>query len=177
VSGLTLVACSEFESPTKGYRDLAHAIRKYVHPEFIKANCEELFARLVFNIFVSNDDDHLRNHAFIRDPRLDGWLLSPLYDVVPRPGVAYERMLHLEVGENGKLATLDNALSFFSAFTATRTRAVDIIRRVWGEVREWKTSFEACGANGKLLEQVAGAFRELEHIASPELVQVIRNGG
>lgn len=176
VSGLTLVACSEFESRTKGYRDLAHAIRKYVHPEFIKANCEELFARLVFNIFVSNDDDHLRNHAFVRDPRLGGWLISPMYDVVPRPGVAYERMLHLEVGEKGKLATLDNALSFFSAFTATRTRAVDIIRRVWGEVREWKTTFEAYGANGKLLEQVAGAFRELEHIASPELVQAIRNG-
>jgi serine/threonine-protein kinase HipA len=176
VSGLTLVACSEFDARTKGYRDLAHAIRKYVHPNLIKANCEELFARLVFNIFVSNDDDHLRNHAFIRDPRLGGWLLSPMYDVVPRPGVAYERMLHLEVGEKGKLATLDNALSFFSAFTTTRSRAVDIIRRVWSEVREWKTTFEAYGADAKLLQQVEGAFRDLEHIASPELVRDLRNG-
>lgn len=177
VSGLTLIACSEFESRTKGYHDLAHAIRQYVHPELIKANCEELFARLVFNIFVSNDDDHLRNHAFVRDPRPGGWRLSPLYDVVPRPGVAYERMLHLEVGERGKLATLDNALSYFAAFTPARARAVDIIRRIWGEVREWKTTFEAHGADGKLLDQVAGAFRELEHIASPELVHEIRNGG
>lgn len=177
VSGLTLAACSEFESRTKGYHELAHAIRQYVHPDHIKANCEELFARMVFNIFVSNDDDHLRNHAFVRDPRLGGWLLSPLYDVVPRPGVAYERMLHLEVGEKGKLATLDNALSYFSAFTPARARAVDIIRRVWGEVREWKTTFEDYGADGKLLEQIAGAFRELEHIASPELVKEIRNGG
>lgn len=177
VSGLTLIACSEFESRTKGYHDLAHAIRQYVHPELIKANCEELFARLVFNIFVSNDDDHLRNHAFVRDPRPGGWRLSPLYDVVPRPGVAYERMLHLEVGERGKLATLDNALSYFAAFTPARARAVDIIRRIWGEVREWKTTFEAHGADGKLLDQVAAAFRELEHIASPELVHEIRNGG
>jgi serine/threonine-protein kinase HipA len=53
---------------------------------------------LVFNIFVSNDDDHLRNHAFMPDPRLGGWQLSPLYDVVPRPAVAFERMLHLDVG-------------------------------------------------------------------------------
>jgi len=174
VSGLTLVACSELESRTKGYHDLAQAIRRYIHPQRIKVDSEELFARMVFNIFVSNDDDHLRNHAFVRDPRLGAWVLSPLYDVVPRPGVAYERMLHLDVGDKGKLATLDNALSCFSAFMPARARAVDIVRRIWSEAREWKTAFEACGADGKLLGQVEGAFRKLEHIASPELANEIR---
>jgi serine/threonine-protein kinase HipA len=85
-------------------------------------------------------------------------------------------MLHLAVGDKGKLATLDNALSHFSAFTSTRLQAISIIRRVWGEVREWKTTFETCGANGKLLSQIEGAFRKLEHIASPELVNEIRKG-
>lgn len=32
VSGLTLVGCAEFESPDKSYGDLAHAIRRHVHP-------------------------------------------------------------------------------------------------------------------------------------------------
>lgn len=82
-----------------------------------KQEREELFARMVFNIFVSNDDDHLRNHGFVRAPHLVGWVLSPLYDVVPRPGVAYERRLHLEVGAQGKLASLDNAMTHFAAFT------------------------------------------------------------
>jgi serine/threonine-protein kinase HipA len=176
VSGLTLVACSEFESRTKGYRDLAAAIRKYVHTDFITANCEELFARMVFNIFVSNDDDHLRNHAFVRDPRTGGWTLSPLYDVVPRPGVAYERQLHLEVGAQGKLATLDNALSYFSAFMPERARALNIIRRVWSELREWQTCFEAYGAEDHLLSQLEGGFRKLEDIAQPDLVKEIRKG-
>lgn len=175
-SGLTFVACSEFESRTKGYADLSMAIRKHVHPPSIKAACAELFARMVFNIFVSNDDDHLRNHGFVLDHRLGGWTLSPLYDVVPRPGHAYERMLHLEVGDRGKLATLDNALSRFAAFTGARADAVELVRRVWGEVRQWKTTFEACGADGKVLDQVASAFRELEDIASPELVAGIRKG-
>lgn len=175
-SGLTLVACSEYESPTKGYVDLSTAIRKHVHPPSIKVACEELFARMVFNIFVSNDDDHLRNHGFVFDHRLRGWTLSPLYDVVPRPGHAYERRLHLDVGEEGKLATLDNALSRFPAFTAARADAVELVRQVWGEVRQWKTTFEECGADAKLLDQVATAFRELEDIASPELVAEIRKG-
>ena len=176
-SGLTVIACVEFESNTKGYHDLTQAVRKYVHPEYTRATCEEIFTRMVFNIFVSNDDDHLRNHSFLRDPRKGGWLLSPLYDVVPRPGVSYERMLHLQVGQQGRLATLDNALSQFAAFTPSRSRAVELIRRVWGEVREWKTTFEELGAQGKLIEQLSGAFRELEHIASPALVHEVRNGG
>lgn len=134
-------------------------------------------------IFVSNDD-HLRNHALVRDLRLGaalsqpgGWQLSPLYDVVPRPGVAHERRLHLEVGDQGKLATLDNTLSRFAAFTPSRARALEIIRRVWGDVREWKTSFEAHGASPLLLAQLAGAFRTLEDIASPKLVGQIRGRG
>lgn len=156
--------------------ELSMAIRKHVHPPSIKLACEELFARMVFNIFVSNDDDHLRNHGFIFDHRLRGWVLSPLYDVVPRPGHAYERRLHLEVGDKGKLATLDNALSGFPAFTAARADAVELVRRVWGEVRQWKTTFEACGADAKLLDHVANAFRELGDIASPQLVAEIRKG-
>jgi serine/threonine-protein kinase HipA len=175
-SGLTLVACSEFESRTKGYADLAAAIRRHVRPASIKSASEELFARMVFNIFVSNDDDHLRNHGFVFEHRLGGWVLSPLYDVVPRPGHAHERMLHLEVGDQGKLATLDNALSRFAAFTAARADAVALVRRVWGEVRQWKTTFEEYGADAKLMGQVSSAFRRLEDIASPALVAEIRKG-
>lgn len=173
-SGLTLVACSEFESRTKSYADLSAAIRRHVHPPLIQSAREELFARMVFNIFVSNDDDHLRNHGFVFDQRVGGWLLSPLYDVVPRPGHAQERRLHLEVGEQGKLATLDNALSRYPAFTAARADAVALVRRVWAEVRQWKTTFEDFGADARLLSQMSSAFRHLEDIASAQLVAEIR---
>jgi serine/threonine-protein kinase HipA len=182
VSGLTLVACDEFESGLKGYSHMAQAIREHVHPSQIRANCEELFARMVFNIFVSNDDDHLRNHGFLRHTaeqgQLPGWSLSPLYDVVPRPSVAIERQLHLQVGQQGKLATLDNAMSAYSAFTPQRTRAVAIIRRIWGELRQWRTAFEELGATnigmGRLLDQLAPAMRSLDDIASSALQAEIR---
>jgi serine/threonine-protein kinase HipA len=176
ISGLTLVACDEFESRLKSYGDLALAVREHVHPTIIRANSEELFGRMIFNIFVSNDDDHLRNHGFVRDPRLGGWRLSPLYDVVPRPGVAHERQLHLEVGDQGKLATLDNAMSAFSAFTPQRTTALAIIRRVWGEMRQWKASFEEWGATGPLIDQLTPAFRDLDDICSGPLQNEIRRG-
>ena len=178
VSGLTLVACDEFESRLKGYSDLALAVRSTVHPAHIRADSEELFGRMVFNIFVSNDDDHLRNHGFVRDPRLPGWRLSPLYDVVPRPSVAFERQLHLQVGSQGKLATLDNAMSAYSAFTPQRSTAIAIIRRIWGELRQWRTALEEMGAGntglGRLIDQLAPAMRELDDIASPALQAELR---
>ena len=101
-------------------------------------------------------------------------MLSPLYDVVPRPVIAAERRLHLGVGERGKLATLDNAMSHHAAFVPQRPVAVGIMRRVWGEVRQWKACFEEGGADGRLLDQLAHAFRKLEEIASPGLEAEIR---
>ena len=65
----------------------------------------ELYRRMVFNIMVTNDDDHLRNHAFLYDATSGGWRLSPLYDVVPRPMLATERYLAIGIGEQGRVAT------------------------------------------------------------------------
>ena len=174
VSGLTLVGCSEFESPTKRYADLALAIREHVAAPCVRADVEELFVRMLFNVFVSNDDDHLRNHGFLRDPRMGGWRLSPLYDVVPRPGQAHERYLHLEVGDQGKLATLDNALTHHPAFLGKRTRAIELMRRVWSTVRGWQSIFEELGAPGSLIDRIAPAIRDLDDIASPGLRAEIR---
>ena len=174
VSGLTLVGCSEQDARLKSYAELANAMRRHLYPSCIESDTESLFTRMVFNIFVSNDDDHLRNHGFIRDPRLGGWRLSPLYDVVPRPGIARDRHLHLQVGAQGKAATLDNALTHYAAFCAKRDRAMAIVRKVWSEVRQWKNVFEAHGADGRLIDNMAAAIRKLEDIASPGLIKEIR---
>lgn len=174
VSGLTMVACDEFEARLRSYADLANALRRRVHASCVKDDLIELFTRMVFNIFVSNDDDHLRNHGFVRDPRLPGWRLSPLYDVVPRPALARERYLHLEVGEQGKFASLDNALSRYTVFTPHRAEAVAAIARVWGEIKQWKPHFEAMGAIGALIDRIDSAFRNLDDIATPGLCAEVR---
>lgn len=168
-SALTMVACDETESHTKGYADIAAAVRQRAQPSVIRQNTRELFARMVFNILVSNDDDHLRNHGFVRDPRLAGWRLSPLYDVVPRPGVAYERFLHLEVGLQGKLATLDNALSAYARFDLERQDAVAVMAAIVHQVQQWRPFFEDHGASGALIDRLTPAFRKLEEVASPSL--------
>ena len=59
------------------------------------ADLIELWKRIVFNMAVSNTDNHLRNHAFVL--KKSGWALSPLYDVNPVP---YGDELSLNVNED-----------------------------------------------------------------------------
>lgn len=169
VSGLTMLACDETESRTKAYSDLAQAVREHCHPSVIRQDNAELFKRMVFNIFVSNDDDHLRNHGFLWDPRLPGWRLSPLYDVLPRPSHANERFLHLGVGPQGRLATLDNALAAHAQFTVSKADAANMMSEVWLKLREWKVYFEKFGVAPEDIDKIATAFRHLDDISTPAL--------
>ena len=164
VSALTMLACDESASREKSYGEIADAIRARNAGPLIKSDNQELFARMVFNILVTNDDDHLRNHAFLWNRKVQGWGLSPLYDVMPRPTMATERFLHLGVGQQGRLATLDNALSGYSRFGITLQDAHEIIDRVWRAVREWKTYFEGYGVPGGEIEKVAPAFRHIDGV-------------
>ena len=173
VSGLTLLACDEMESPNKSYGDLAQAVRRYCHPEVIRENNRELFERLVFNIFVNNDDDHLRNHGFVWDPRLLGWRLSPLYDVMPRATLASERRLHLGVGPLGRVATLDNAFDGREMFTLSAEAAGESIARIWRILREWKVYFEEYQVPSHQIERIAPAFRHIDDLSTQSLRKLI----
>jgi serine/threonine-protein kinase HipA len=173
VSGLTLLACDEMQSREKSYGDLAQAIRKYCDHTAIRTDNRELFMRMIYNIFVSNDDDHPRNHGFIWDPLIKGWRLSPLYDVMPRPTAATDRYLFLGVGQSGRLATLDNAMTAKEMFNLSVREAASIIAAVWEKVREWKTYFEKYGASAQSIDQVTNAYRHIDHISTPELRRLL----
>ena len=173
VSGLTLVGCDETESPTKAYRDLALAVRTHCHTSVIRTDNAELFKRMIYNIFVSNEDDHLRNHGFIWEPRLAGWRLSPLYDVLPRASHATERFLHLGLGPQGRLATLDNALAAPEMFTLSRTAACEMVADIWRVVREWRGYFESFGVSAAEIEKIAPAFRHLDDVSTPGLRRLL----
>lgn len=166
VSGLTLVGCDETESRTKAYSDLAQAVRSHCHPGVIRADNAELFKRMVYNILVSNDDDHLRNHGFIWEPRLAGWRLSPLYDVLPRASHATERFLHLGIGPQGRLAPLDNALATPEMFTLSRATACEMSAGIWRVVRERRGYFEDFGVPAAEIEKIAPAFRHLDDVST-----------
>ena len=137
VSALTMLGKVEQESLSASYGEIAHAISVNGVDDFVHKDRTELYARVAFNILVSNDDDHLRNHAFVWDPEGKAWRLSPLYDVVPHPQVGQERRLHLSLGPQGRTATLTNLLEAHDSFGLLKPDAARVIDRVACRVREW----------------------------------------
>ena len=159
ISALTALELHESQSPDASYADISLKMAHIGAAGRVQADRSELFGRMVFNILVSNDDDHLRNHALVWVPEARGWGLSPLYDVLPKPQVAKTRYLHLGVGEQGRLATIPNALSRAAHFGLMPEQARDVVDRIAHVVREWRVHFEAWGVAPKDMEALVFAIR------------------
>lgn len=185
VSALTLMNIHEMASVESSYAELADAMRRYLGAANLVEDLGELYCRMVFNILVNNDDDHLRNHGFVlmespaqapvrgaQEPQEEvmlAWRLSPLYDVVPRPVHSHYRRLHLGVGAYGKEATLGNALSWCGRFGLNRTDALAEIERIWRVVREWRNYFEEYGITGSDIDAVSSAFLHARYLGGADV--------
>jgi serine/threonine-protein kinase HipA len=135
-----------------GYPELAQLMRRMGRPDSIRAQQQELFRRMVFNILLDNTDDHEKNHAFIRAQ--DGhYELSPAFDLLPAAqGLGYQQM---RVGSRGTESSLDNALSEVAAFGLKRDQAIDIVRGVCEFVNGWKEHFLGCGVVPRDIDELA----------------------
>lgn len=169
VSALTMLGVSELESPNQSYEAIASVISFRGAAAYVEGDRIELFKRMVFNILVTNNDDHLRNHAFLYDPAGRGWRLSPLYDVVPSPEVGTERFLNLSAGPQGRAARLDNALAGAGAFGLGRGEAARSIQQLVACTRSWRNTFDACGVSERDSDTVANAFRRAGDIGMNEV--------
>jgi len=173
VSALTMLGVHSTEMSRASYADLARVIEQRGAAGAVAADRTELFRRMVFNILVSNDDDHLRNHGYLFDAGARGWRLSPLYDVVPKPQVAHERALALGVGPRGRTATLDNAVEGSGQFGLTARAAAEIVDRMARVVREWRVAFADSGVAESEMEPVATAFRRYPEIGGKAVEQLL----
>lgn len=162
VSALTMLGKDESESLGTSYSEIAESISKYAKSQGNLEMKVELFRRMVFNILVSNTDDHLRNHGFIFEN--GGFRLSQAYDMIPTPVFATERFQHLVVGVYGRLSTLGNALSDACVFGLTLDEARIIIERMVKIVANWKDFYAKNGVSTKDIQILESAFRKLESL-------------
>ena len=135
-----------------GYPELAQLIRRLGRPEQVRAQQQELFRRMVFNILIDNTDDHEKNHALVRDD--DGhYALSPAFDVLPAAqGLGYQQM---RVGALGHEASIANALSEARAFGLTDAQAKQIAAGMAEQVAQWQSVFKALKVRGADMDVLA----------------------
>jgi len=100
----------------------------------VESDLRELWRRIVFNIFVSNTDDHLRNHGFILTEK--GWILSPAFDINPNEDGAG---LSLNISLDDNSLDLDLTLEVADYFRLSDENASKIIADIKKSVTNWRS--------------------------------------
>jgi len=119
-----------------------------------KKDLHQLWRRIVFNIAISNTDDHLRNHGFILTEK--GWVLSPAFDLNPsieKDGLA------LNIDSENNALDVDLAKSIGVYFQLLPDEMNKIINDVHTAIRRWKEVAKQIGISRAELEMMAPAFR------------------
>jgi serine/threonine-protein kinase HipA len=150
-SAMTMLGYNDGESQGASYLELADWISRYCCS--VEDNLLELFKRIVFNIAVSNCDDHLRNHGFILTR--NGWTLSPAYDLNPQH---YGMGLSLNINEKDNRLDYDLAMEVAPYFGLSIEQAKAIVDKTMNIVASWRQLANAYHIPREEQEQMASAF-------------------
>jgi len=152
-SAMTLLGLNDGNDHTEGISYLHMAEFLMRSGANVTADLEELWRRIVFNICVSNTDDHLRNHGFLLTD--NGWILSPAFDINP---VEHGSGLQLNISLTDNALDLDIALAVAREFRVKKDRANEIIGLVKASVSKWRLVAEKIKLPKVEQELLANAF-------------------
>jgi len=140
-----------------GYEQAILAIGKLGLP---MAAIEQQFRRMTFNIIARNQDDHVKNIAFLMD-RSGNWSLAPAFDVVYsyNPGGLWTSSHQMTLNGKGDDFVLEDFRSCARAVSMKRGRAEIIIEEVRTVVERWREYADEVGVNPVQRDQIQNALR------------------
>jgi serine/threonine-protein kinase HipA len=119
------------------------------------ASREELYRRCVFNLISRNQDDHVKNIAFLMDER-GYWSLSPAYDLTYGYDPANHWMSQHQMSVNGKFEGFarEDLKKLADTASIAETIAIDIIQQVGLAVRRWEEFAAVTEAPEEFVQQI-----------------------
>lgn len=153
----------------RSYFEIADAIR--AHGQAPTRDMQQLWRRLVFNLLITNVDDHLQNHGFLHVER-GLWRLAPLFDVNPFPDKDRESKTWLSE-RDGPITDIQMLLARSRYFALNRDLALAVLDEVHGAVSNWRVV--ACGPEigmgPEQLDDFAPAFEHDQMAAAAVLLR------
>jgi|TARA_B110001469_G_C9648277_1_gene329154 serine/threonine-protein kinase HipA len=152
-SAMTMTGNNEdtIRDNTASYLELAEFIQ--FAGSNIKNDLHQLWKRIIFNIAISNTDDHLRNHGFILEK--NGWRLSPAYDINPSID---KNELSLNIDTHNNTLDYELAKSVGEYFQLENNEMDCIINEVKKAVSKWKEIAQQIGISRNEQELMKSAF-------------------
>jgi serine/threonine-protein kinase HipA len=157
LSTLSLLQAKDNEMHS--YLEIADEIRKISRNPH--ADLKALWRRIVFNVLISNVDDHLRNHALLYD-EVAGWRLSPAYDLNPTPTDIKPRILSTAIDLSDQTASLELTLSVASHFELGSREAKKITKEVAESTRSWRKTATSFKIKKREIDRMSSAFEHTD---------------
>ncbi len=153
LSAMSMLGAADNEAHT--YLEIAEALRQQgASPN---DDLKELWRRIVFNVLISNTDDHLRNHAVLYESQ-KGWRLSPAYDMNPVPVDVKPRILTTAIDPEDNSASMDLAFAAAEYFGLKKAEAKAIAGEVGAAVGQWRQEAQKAGIAKSEIDRMASAF-------------------
>lgn len=134
------------------YTDLADCIRLYGNNP--QKDLLELWKRLLFSVCISNTDDHLRNHGFLKKEQ--GWELSPIYDI--NPNIENTEYLSTMIFRGDFSTSIESVLSIAYYFEISEEESIKILLKTLESVSYWKEVARSFGILSSEINVMERAF-------------------
>jgi serine/threonine-protein kinase HipA len=162
-SALTLL--DAIDGTHASYPEIAEVIER--NSPAATDDLSELWRRIAFSVLISNTDDHLRNHGFLRRSSA-GWSLAPAFDLNPDPEPG-PKHLNTAIDFNDDRASLTLLMDVIEYFRLSERDAAQILGEVRRASGQWRAVAAKTGLPAGAIEQMAPAFEHDQSIAAATL--------
>ena len=156
----SLGALAHYDFNQPGAYSYEQALRVIDRLGLGKDAAEEQFRRMAFNVVARNQDDHVKNVAFLMD-RSGRWRLSPAFDVTysfnPEGRWTGAHQMTLNGKRDG--FEVDDFVACARNASLKRGRATAILRDVQGSVSRWREFAEAAEVPAHAIRRIGAAHR------------------
>jgi len=156
----SLCAMAHFDFNLAGAYSYEQALLVIRQLQLPMSTIEEQFRRMVFNIVARNQDDHVKNIAFLMD-KAGQWSLSPAFDITYSYNAAGRWTSSHQMSMNGKRDgfTLDDFKACAKAVSMKRGRAEAIVNEVQQVVAQWRGYARDAGVSDAWAEKIQRVLR------------------
>ena len=156
----SLAALGHFDFNMPGVHGYEQAFALIRRLELPMKDSVQLFRRMIFNIVARNQDDHVKNIAFLMD-RNGNWSLAPAYDVTYSYQPAGDWTANHQMSLNGKRDgfTMDDFNACGKNADLKRGQAKKIVEEIRSVVSRWLEYAESCGVFPDQRDKIQNALR------------------
>ena len=153
MQSLAALAHYDYQQPMRyAYEQAIQVMRRL---QLQREDLEQQVLRAIFNVIARNQDDHVKNIAFLMDPQ-GHWQLSPAFDVTFAADPANRWMMQHQMSINGKRADIrrDDLIALANLANIKSPKAREMIDTVQQAIARWPEFAEEATLDARIIDRI-----------------------